>query len=361
MRFYFHELFCYPEVNRKQGFYLKFYTDLRRADAIGILPKFNGILCHDHWKPYFTYNCIHALCNAHPLRELERAWEQDGQTWAKRMKALLEKINKAVNNAGGQLAPCDSKQYRKKYKALLSRAELEYPPPDESKRTNKRGKVKRSKARNLLERLIDYEDDVLRFMETEIVPFTNNLSENDIRMTKVQQKISGCFRSMEGAYMFCRIRSDLSTCRKHGMNSSEALKLLFADNKLPDFLLRVLNRYPTGQVLNDRFQGLPLAIFIQPDMLSALDATRIADSRTIPAAKAYDRRITGKTLTFRLQDKAIVDNETGSHWNLFGTATDGPLKGRQLRSVDSGAHFAFAWLAFRPDSVIYRPGQTDRP
>jgi transposase len=95
--------------------------------------------------------------------------------------------------------------------------------------------VKRSKARNLLERLIDYEDDVLRFMETLIVPFTNNLGENDIRMTKVQQKISGCFRSLEGAYMFCRIRSYLSTCRKHGMNSSEALKLLFAD-KLPDFI-----------------------------------------------------------------------------------------------------------------------------
>ena len=216
-----------------------FYPHRKRGteamDAIGILPKFKGILCHDHWKPYFTYHCTHALCNAHHLRELERAWEQDNQTWARRMKALLEKINKAVNNAGGQLALSDAGRYRKKYKALLRRAELECPPPDESKRTSKRGKLKRSKARNLLERLIDYEDDVLRFMETPIVPFTNNRGENDIRMTKVQQKISGCFRSMEGAYLFCRIRSYLSTCRKHGMNSSEALKLLFAD-KLPDFI-----------------------------------------------------------------------------------------------------------------------------
>ena len=97
--------------------------------------------------------------------------------------------------------------------------------------------MKRSKARNLLERLIDYEQDVLRFMETQVVPFTNNQGENDIRMTKVQQKISGCFRSMDGAYIFCRIRSYISTCRKNGMNPSEALKLLFA-GKLHDFIVK---------------------------------------------------------------------------------------------------------------------------
>ncbi len=118
----------------------------------------------------------------------------------------------------------------------LGKAELECPPPDESKRSRKRGRMKRSKARNLLERLIKYENEVLRFMETRIVPFTNNPGENDIRMTKVQQKISGCFRSMEGAYIFCRIRSYLSTCRKNGMNPSEALKLLFT-GKLSGFLL----------------------------------------------------------------------------------------------------------------------------
>jgi len=82
---------------------------------------------------------------------------------------------------------------------------------------------------------MDYEDDVLRFMENEIVPFTNNLGENDIRMTKVQQKISGCFRSMDGAYMFCQIRGYLSTCRKNGVNPREALRLLFAD-ELPAFI-----------------------------------------------------------------------------------------------------------------------------
>lgn len=205
-------------------------------DAIGILPAFGGILCHDHWKPYFKYNCTHALCNAHHLRELTRAWEQDNQSWAKKVKAFLEEINKAVHEAAGQLSLPQAKQYRRKYRVLLGKAELECPPPDESKGSGKRGRMKRSKARNLLERLIKYEDEVLRFMEIKIVPFTNNLGENDIRMTKVQQKISGCFRSMEGAYIFCRIRSYLSSCRKNGMNPSEALTLLFA-GKLPDFIL----------------------------------------------------------------------------------------------------------------------------
>lgn len=217
-----------------------FYPHAKRGtlamDAIGILPSFDGTLCHDHWKPYFKYNCSHALCNAHHLRELTRAWEQDDQVWAKEMRALLEEINQAVHAAEGQFSLLRAKQYRKQYKTLLEKAELECPPPDQSKRRGKRGRMKRSKARNLLERLIKYEDEVLRFMETQIVPFTNNLGENDIRMTKVQQKISGCFRSMEGAYIFCRIRSYLSTCRKNGINPSEALNLLFA-GQLPPFFL----------------------------------------------------------------------------------------------------------------------------
>jgi len=98
---------------------------------------------------------------------------------------------------------------------------------------NKRGRVKRSKARNLLERLVNYETDVLRFMTEEHVPFTNNQGENDLRMTKVQPKISGFFRSMDGAKKFCRIRSYLSTCRKQGLTASKALSYLF-DGKDPD-------------------------------------------------------------------------------------------------------------------------------
>jgi transposase len=209
----------------------------RGTDAMndmGILPRFEGILCHDHWQPYFTYDCTHALCNAHHLRQLQRAWEQDGQNWAKQMKRLLETINGKLINAGGVLDATESRKYRQKYRDLIHKAEIECPEPIRTKKKGKRGRIKKSKSRNLLERLRDFENEVLRFMETDFVPFTNNLAENDIRMTKVQQKISGCFRSIEGAKIFCRARGYLSTCRKQGVSSSQALALLF-DGKLPDF------------------------------------------------------------------------------------------------------------------------------
>jgi len=216
-----------------------FYPHAKRGteamDEMGILPFFQGILCHDHWKPYYRYECVHALCNAHHLRELERAWEQDHQQWAQKMQILLIDIANEVEDAGGQLPPDEAKRWRRRYRRLLKNAETECPPPDESQREGKRGKLKRSKARNLLERLRDYEQDVLRFMEVEGVPFTNNQGENDLRMTKVQQKISGCFRSMEGAKIFCRVRSYLSTCRKQGMTATQALTLLF-QGKNPDFM-----------------------------------------------------------------------------------------------------------------------------
>jgi transposase len=205
-------------------------------DEIGILPAFAGILCHDHWKPYYQYGGFHALCNAHHLRELERAWEQDQQQWARQMTLLLKEINKATLDAGGHLGAFDAGIYRRRYRALLEEAEKECPAPDESQRNGRRGRLARSKARNLLERLRDFEVDVLRFMVEDEVPFSNNLAENDLRMTKVQQKISGCFRSRDGAMMFCRIRSYLSTCRKQGVSASESLRLLF-EGKSPQFML----------------------------------------------------------------------------------------------------------------------------
>ena len=122
-----------------------------------------------------------------------------------------------------------------RYRRILKQAQCECPPPDESLRpAGRRGRLKRSKSRNLLERLVDYEEDVLRFMTAVNVPFTNNLAENDLRMTKVQQKISGCFRSFHGAEVFCKVRGYLVTCRKHGVSYTNALKLLF-EGRLPDF------------------------------------------------------------------------------------------------------------------------------
>ena len=151
------------------------------------------------------------------------------------MQVLLLEIHDAGETAGGQLPPEESESWRQRYRILLEQAESECPPPDATHRQGNRGRLKRTKARNLLERLRDFEHDVLRFMEVASVPFTNNQSENDLRMTKVQQKISGCFRSMEGAKIFGRVRSYLSTCRKQGMTATEALTCLF-QGKHPPFM-----------------------------------------------------------------------------------------------------------------------------
>lgn len=207
---------------------------------IDIIPHYLGTLCHDHWKPYYTYNkCLHSLCNAHHLRELTRAFEQDGQKWAKKMHAFLLKLKKEVEETDLQCLPEDKIQERQtEYRKILSDGEKECPliaPKSGTKR-----KPKQSKSRNLLTRLIDYEADVLRFMVDSLVPFTNNLGEREIRMNKVQQKISGCFRSMEGAENYSMIRSYLSTCKKHGIPATEALDLLF-NNKLPEFMLNKID------------------------------------------------------------------------------------------------------------------------
>jgi transposase len=191
----------------------------------------------DHWKPYYRYDCLHALCNAHHLRELERAWEQDHQRWAREMQVLLTDMSKAVDDVGGKLPPDEAEQWRQRYRKLLKKADSECPGPDESQRKGKWGRLKRSKARNLLERLRDFKQDTLRFMDVECVPLTNNQGENDLRMTKVQQKISGCFRSMQGAEIFCRVRTYLSTCGKQGVTATQALTLLF-EGKSPDFMKR---------------------------------------------------------------------------------------------------------------------------
>lgn len=210
---------------------------LEAMNSKPLLALFSGILVHDHWKPYFTLSCLHALCNAHHLRELTFAYEQEGQVWAKNMLDLLDSILQAVQTQGGALTVDQAADYSKQYRIVLAQAERECPPPPEQEGAKRRrGRIKRSKSRNLLERLRDYEQETLRFMTDVDVPFTNNQGENDIRMTKLHQKISGCFRSQEGADFFCRIRSYLSTCRKNAVSASTALTLLF-DGKLPEFIL----------------------------------------------------------------------------------------------------------------------------
>ena len=156
--------------------------------------------------------------------------------WAKDMQSLLKEINKhQIDNP--DLDEGTKTQYIEKYQKILAEGDIKCPPPDKSSRVKgQRGRLKRTKSRALLERLRDYQEDVLRFMTAIVVPFTNNQGENDIRMTKVHQKISGCFRSMQGAEMFCLIRSYLSTCRKQDVSASLALGLLFK-NQLPDLFI----------------------------------------------------------------------------------------------------------------------------
>jgi transposase len=213
------ESFTYFHIDPKRG--------QEAMERMGVLSKFAGQLVHDHWKPYFLYLCTHVLCNAHHLRELERAFDQDGQKWARKMRRLLEKINAAVNKAGGKLARKEAKRYQKLYRSILCDAQKECPE-------NLKQRAQ-SKSRNLLERLIAFEEETLRFMVDELTPFTNNQGERDLRMNKVHQKISGCFRSERGARDFCLIRSYLSTCRKQGVHPMEALRLLFEGAK-PKFM-----------------------------------------------------------------------------------------------------------------------------
>lgn len=207
-------------------------------NAMGILPDFTGTLVHDHWKPYYTYSCLHALCNSHHIRELEYAGVEDKQVWAANLQALLLEINnKLKKSSTGALTKNLCTRYRKKYDQIIADGERECPLPEKPMMNGKkkRGRVKKSKSRNLLERLRDYKEDTLRFMSDPFVPFTNNAGENDLRMTKVHQKVSGCFRSIEGAKIFCRIRSYLLTCQKHEVKITDALELLF-QGKMPAFI-----------------------------------------------------------------------------------------------------------------------------
>lgn len=213
------EAFTYFHVDAKRG--------QEAMERMGVLSLFQGQLVHDHWKAYFVYLCTHVLCNAHHLRELERASELESQKWAKRMKAFLENLNITVNAAGGKLSTKDITKFQKQYRQILAAGNRECP---ENKKTRAQ-----SKSRNLLDRLFAYEEETLRFMTDEATPFTNNQGERDLRMNKVQQKISGCFRTERGAKDFCLIRSYLSTCRKQGVHPMEALRLLI-EGKKPKFM-----------------------------------------------------------------------------------------------------------------------------
>jgi transposase len=194
-------------------------------DGAGILPRFQGIGIHDHWFPYFAYEQItHGLCNAHHLRELTFIHEQEKEDWAKQMKDLLIFAKNEVekHQDRGALPQEITLRIEKTYGQIITEG-FKYhallPPLPKSKR----GKQKQRDGKNLLDRLKEKRSCVLRFMYDFSVAFTNNLGEQDIRMVKLKQKISGSFRTFNGGHIFCRIRSYISTARKQGWNIWDAL------------------------------------------------------------------------------------------------------------------------------------------
>ncbi len=186
-------------------------------DAHEVLPEFNGTLIHDCWKPYFNYPCTHGLCNAHLLRELKFAHEELEQPWALELFEFLMYAYDLVNEHDG--VPFSSvalASITTMYDDILARGQAQLPP--DPPKTGLRGRTKKSKARNLHERLITRRDNVLLFVREPQVPFTNNIAEQAVRMAKVQQKISGCMRTFTGAQRFARLRSYVSTVIKQGGN-----------------------------------------------------------------------------------------------------------------------------------------------
>lgn len=188
----------------------------RATGEQGILPVFKGVLIHDFWKPYFKYGCGHALCNAHLLRELRGVSEAFGQEWSERMSTLLHEIKAKTDTARARAQPLNGEtiaNYESGYSEIIRLGIWENSK--EPERVGKRGPGTQSKAKNLLDRCKKYRCEILAFMHDLSVPFENNQAERDIRMVKVQQKISGTFRSEEGAKRFCRIRGYISTLKKN--------------------------------------------------------------------------------------------------------------------------------------------------
>jgi transposase len=207
--------------------------------AIGILPRFGGTSVHDGWAAYRQYGCRHALCNAHHLRELTAIAEHDKQPWATKMKDLLLEIKQYVETAqaDGQsgIAAAVGATFVARYQAIVAEGYAANPPPPPPADAQKRGRPKQSKARNLLDRLCTDRQAVLAFMTDWRVPFDNNQAERDLRMIKVQQKVSGCFRTTAGAEAFCRLRGYLSTLKKQGQQVLPALQSVFAGQPvIPD-------------------------------------------------------------------------------------------------------------------------------
>jgi transposase len=196
------------------------------TDAMGILTVFKGVAVHDGWKSYYNYECDHALCNAHLQRELTGIEENYKQQWSKEMNELLKEAKKYTDECKEKIQESDFDQIKAlkdRFDTVVIKGIEENPPSQNPQRQGKRGANPKTKARNLLERFIEHKEKILRFLTDLRVPFENNQAERDIRMMKLQQKISGTFRTTRGAEAFCRIRSYISTIRKNSLPVFEGI------------------------------------------------------------------------------------------------------------------------------------------
>ena len=199
-------------------------------ESFNFLSRFNGTVVHDGWPAYLRFKVVHALCNAHHLRELEFVVDSVQQPWAKDMMNLLVEMSRAVDaSPEAMLSPAAAAAYRCQYELLVKQGQEQNPKQlTDPSRKDKRGGIKQSTTYNLLRRLDAHADAVLRFMTHPLVPFTNNLAERDIRMPKLKQKVSGCFRTFKGAEAYCSIRSYLGTLQKQSADLMKALTAVFA-------------------------------------------------------------------------------------------------------------------------------------
>ena len=201
-------------------------------DVMGILPTMKGVACHDHWKPYFSYEVRHSLCNAHHIRELTFIEKQYQQAFAPKMADLLIEINTAKKQQAVDHFDVETlTAYFSRYDEIVKEGLLFNPEKQRSPdQKSKKGPVKQTPAYNLLKRFRDVKSAVLLFMVDFNVPFTNNQAEQDVRMVKVKQKVSGCFRTLTGAEEFAANRGYISTARKNDQNIFKAIRSAF-DNR----------------------------------------------------------------------------------------------------------------------------------